>query len=187
MIQFENEVLKTLRLPSIPLKEWDGKKSFKYGVAVLGMRYGGEAYAIASYDANVDARPVIVKVFSLEQFTDLRKILVVPDYMDDNVDKFDVDEESVEAARLLAEEARELEASDNDAMFEEHSNDDKEEEDSYYFDNIHNDEEAAAFIRTYNKRHGIAGRVPTTHDALVMRLYAIYNDGRERKKRKNNK
>ena len=185
MIQNEKEVLETLRLPSIPLKEWDGKKSFGKGVAILNLRSGGQAYAIVTFDAQCNEKPIITKVFALEQFVDIQKILVVPEYMDDDVDTFDLNEESMEAARMLASEALELE---NEEPQEESEDDGNVSEHPYYFENIHSDEEASAFIKAYNKRHSIVGRIPTTHDGLVMRLYAIYNESQKNSRgKKNNK
>lgn len=78
MIQFEQEVIKALGLPSIPKKEWDGKSSFDKGVAVLNMRDEREAYGVCSFDAQTDKSPRIVKVFGIEPFASVGKVFVVP-------------------------------------------------------------------------------------------------------------
>lgn len=54
----------------------------------------------------------------------------------------------------------------------------------YFFDNIHNDDEAIAFIKAYNKRNKINGKVPKNHDTIVMRLGVIFAD-MEKKNKKN--
>ena len=56
MIQFEKEVLGYLNIPSVPLKKFDGK-SFKDGVAVVELRSGSEAYAVATFDEENDKEP----------------------------------------------------------------------------------------------------------------------------------
>ena len=51
-----------------------------------------------------------------------------------------------------------------------------EPENPYYFDNITNDEEAIAFIESYNKKNGIKGQTPKKHETIIMRLSVIYAD-----------
>ena len=41
MIQKEQEVCRYLSIPNIPKKKWDGKSSFKFGVAVTELLGGG--------------------------------------------------------------------------------------------------------------------------------------------------
>lgn len=168
MIQNEKEVLSYLRLPSIPKKVWDGKSAFKNAVAVVNLVYGGQTYAVASYDPDKDVSPRIVKVFSHERFTVLGKIYIVPEYMDvDDIQHADLDDESKKRAEELAQEAKEIE---NEGVVQEV----KLPENEYFFDHIHSDEEAAAYIAAYNKSNKIRGRVPKTHEGLVMRLSVIY-------------
>ena len=168
MIQFEREIIDYLRLPSIPLKEWDGKSSFKNCVAVVFLSTGYEAYAVASFDAENDDEPRIMKVFSQEPFTQILRVYIVPQYMDvDDIKDADLDDESKKRAEELAKEAKEIE--DEGAQEEV-----KEPENEYWFGHIHSDEEAASYIAAYNKTNKIKGRVPKTHEGLVMRLSVIY-------------
>lgn len=168
MIQNEKEVLAYLRLPSIPKKEWDNKSSFSKGVAVLTLVYGGQTYAVATFDNEKDVTPRILKVFSPERFTVIEKIFIVPEYMDvDDIKDADLDEESKKRAEELASEAKEIE---DDGVEEET----RLPENEYFFDHIHSDEEARAYIEAYNKSNRIRGRVPKSHEGLVMRLSVIY-------------
>ena len=173
----EDLVCKALNIPSIPKKEWDGKKSFKRGVAILDMADERRSYAVATFNSEKDITPRIVKVFTLEQFKGISKIFVIPDYMDDDVDNMDLDDASKRAAKSLLEEAKELENEGVDTNQELPENE-------YFFDHIHNDDEAMAFIKDYNKRNRIKGRVPTNHDKIVMRLSVIYSETNSKKSKK---
>jgi len=168
-IRFEKEVCQYLSLPSIPLKEWDGKSSFKDGVAVTKLSLGDLAYAVCTFNADTDKEPRIKKVFAEERFSGIDKIFVVPSYMDTkDIENADLDEQSKEAAERLAQETEE--------MTETPENEEKVEMPEYFFDHIHNDEEAIAFITAYNRDNNIRGAVPSKHETLVMRLGVIFND-----------
>ena len=168
MVNYENEICAFLRLPSIPKKEWDGKSPFRGCVAIIDTKTGGEAYAVASFNPDNETEPRVTKVFSQEPFTRIKKVFIVPEYMNvDNIKTADLDEESKKRAEELAKEAEEVEMSG----VEEEPN---VPENEYFFDHIHNDEEARAYIASYNKTNKIKGRVPKTHDGLVMRLSVIY-------------
>ena len=135
---------------------------------ILQLVYGGQTYAVATFDTEKDVTPRIVKVFSQERFTVIDKIFIVPEYMDvDDIQNADLDEESKKRAADLAEEAKEIE----DEGVEKET---ALPENEYFFDCIHSDEEARAYIEAYNKSNKIRGRVPKTHDGLVMRLSVIY-------------
>lgn len=175
MIRYENDVIEYLRLPSVPKKNWDGRSSFKDGVAVVKMLDGSEAYAVATFDEERDAKPNIKKVFSIEPFSDITAIYVVPSYMDNDVESFDVDDESKAAAQRLVEEAKALEEV-NETVVDESANGNE-----YYFDTIHNDEEARAFIKAHMKRNKQKGRVPEDHEAILMRLGVIYSNVNRKK------
>jgi hypothetical protein len=57
----------------------------------------------------------------------------------------------------------------------------------YFFDHIHNDEEAIAFIKSWNKSNRIKGRIPTDHETILMKLSVMWADaqrGNKRNKRK---
>ncbi len=173
-VLFEEDVLEYLNLPSLPAKEWDGHDSFKDGVAIVSMRDNRRAYAVATFNNEADSQPRVKKVFTLEPFKCIETILVVPSYMDtvDDVDDMDLDKESKEAAARLAEEALELENSgiESDDMKE------MKELPEWVFDNVHNAEEAYAFIQSYNSRNNIKGRISKKEENLKLRLLTIYNE-----------
>ena len=172
-IRFEKEVCQYLSLPSIPLKEWNGKTSFKDGVAVTKLLLGDLAYAVCTFNADTDKEPRIKKVFAEERFSGIDKIFVVPSYMDTkDIENADLDEQSKEAAERLAKETEELAETpdENEELTE------TPDETEYFFDHIHNDEEAIAFITAYNRDNNIRGAVPSKHETIVMRLGVIFND-----------
>lgn len=179
MIQFEKEIIAYLGLPSIPARKHDGKTSFDKGVAVLELFDDRYAYAVCSFDATTDAQPRINKVFGTEPFLRIKEIFVVPNYMSniEDIKDMDLTEDSKKKAEELLREAKELE---NEGV--EEDNDIVNPKNEYYFDNITNDDEAKAFIQAYNSRNRIKGRIPTTHDGLVMRLAVIYSDTKKASK-----
>lgn len=173
MIEFEKEVVEYLGLPNIPKKEWDGYTPFDKGVAVVKLCSDTLAYAVCSYNPeNGDNKVLVNKVFSIETFTDIVKVFVVPNYMTNisDIQDMDLDDESKSNAESMLSDAIRLE---NEGVVEdEYLSSDNE----YYFDNISNDEEARAFIKAFNKRNKIKGRIPKTHDGLLMRLSVIYSE-----------
>lgn len=174
MTLFEQEIIRHLNLPSIPKKEWDGKSGFRYGCAVVNTQTGYEAFAVASFNPEIDKSPRIVKAFGYEQFGEITRVYPVPDYMNTDANSFDIDDESKKNAERLIEEAGEIE---NEGVEEV-----KMPDNEYFFDNITNDEEAAAFISSFNKSNKIKhARVPKTHEGLVMRLAAIYSETQKKK------
>lgn len=168
-IRFEKEVCDYLKLPKLPVKEWDGKTAFDKGVAIVKLAFDEKAYAVAKFNPDVDSKPNVVKVFASETFFDIEKVFIVPDYMEMNVENADLDDESKKKAEELARQAEEIE---NDGV----STKVEMPENEYSFDNIHNDEEAIAFITAYNQKNGIKGAVPKKHDTIVMRLAVIYDE-----------
>lgn len=173
-IGFEKEVLQYLNLPSVPKKNWDGKSSFKDGVAVTVMRDNRQSYAVATFDAEEDKSPRIKKVFSQEPFTGIGDIFVVPSYMDtvEDVPDMDLDKESKEAAIRLAEEAKELE----DDGVESEGMKEMKALPEWVFDEVHNLEEGIAYIKAFNQKNKIKGKVPTKEEAVKLRLLTIYNE-----------
>jgi len=171
-IMFEKEVCQYLGIPSIPLKEWDGTSPFTKAVAVLSLAFGKKAYGVARFEPTKESEPNIVKVFNSEPFVGIEKLFVVPEYMETSVEDADLDDESKKKAEELAHQGDEIiNAGKHD--------DDKALENPptpYYFDNITSDEEAIAFIAAYNKKNKTGGRVPKTHDTILMRLAVIYAD-----------
>lgn len=181
-IFFESDVCQYLGIPSIPKKAWDGNSSFKSGVAVVDIGHGEEAYAVATYDASADEKPRVKKVFSLDTFYKIVEIFVVPSYMDGDVQSFDLSDEDKQKARALLDEANELEMEGVEESKPEMP------ENEYFFDNIKDDAEAVAFIKAYNRSNRIRGRVPSDHEAIVMKLSVMYADlQRANKNSKKNK
>lgn len=165
-IYFENEVCKYLNLPSIPVKEWDGKSSFKSGVAIVNGISGLKYYAICGYDADNDKEPSVKKVFSQEPFNGIEKILVVPSYMDTDLKDADLDEESKAAAERMIQESEEI-------IEETSEGEPAEEENEWVFPDIHNIEEARAFIQSWNSRNKVKGKIPTNEETIKLRLLSI--------------
>lgn len=176
-VLFEKEICDYLSLPSIPRKKWDGKSSFEKGVATVNVGFDRLAYAICKFDSTKDATPRVVKVFSSERFGEIKEIFIVPSYMNTELADADLDEKSKEKAEELLEEAKELETASKEPEM-------KEPENEYFFDHIHNDDEAIAFITSFNKKNGIRGNVPTKHDTIVMRLSVIHSELNKKARRK---
>lgn len=168
MIRNEQEVCKYLKIPAIPKKEWDNKSTFKSGVGVVELYGDIESYCVVKYDDG-DSSPHVVKTFDTEPFGAIKKIFVVPQYMDEvDFKTADLDDESKAKMKLLQDEAEELEMENvKHGEIEMPKNE-------YFFDNIKTDDEAKAFIKAYNKRNRLNARVPKTHQELVMRLSVIW-------------
>lgn len=172
MIQFEKEVIAYLGLPNIPKKEHDGKTPFDKGVAVVGLGDDREAYAACKFNPDEgDKEPRITKVFGIEPFRSIKQVLVVPNYMAsiEDVKTMDLDAESKKKAEQLLNEANEIE---NEGVEDASS---KLPDNEYLYDFIHNDEEARAYIKAYNKRNGIKrGNIPSTHENIINKLTAMW-------------
>ena len=171
MVDKENEICQYLGIPSVPKKKWDGKTGFKRGVGVVNLLTGGKAYVVVTFNPEKDNSCRILKVFTQEQFNfGIEDVFVVPDYMDTDVESMDFDEKSKEAAKALVNEALDLENSDTAASKV------ALPENEYYFPNITSDEEAIAFLTSYNKTNKIRGKIPTTHEHIIMRLSVVYSE-----------
>lgn len=178
MIEFEKEVVEYLNIPNIPKKEWNQQDSFQDGVAVVGLSLGRQAYAVCTFNKDEDMEPRIKKVFGIEPFTSIEKIFVVPAYMDNDTSDADLDSESKKRAEQLAEEAKELENAGTVDESIEKANLLPE----WIFDEIHNKDEAMAWLKQYNIRNKIKkGKVPTNEETIKMRLYNIYMSNKNRK------
>lgn len=177
MVEFEKEVVTYLNIPSIPKKEWNQTDSFQRGVAVINLSLGRQAYAVCSFDKETDKEPRITKVFGVEPFGSIDKVFVVPAYMDNNTVDADLDAESKKRAEQLAAEAQELE---NEGVVDE-AIQKADELPEWIFDEIHNKEEAIAWLKQYNVRNKIKkGKVPTNEETIKMRLYNIYMSNKNR-------
>lgn len=177
MVEFEKEVVTYLNIPSIPKKEWNQMDSFENGVAVVNLSLGRQAYAVCSFDKETDKEPRITKVFGVEPFNGIDKVFVVPAYMDNNTTDADLDSESKKRAEQLAAEAQELENQGTTEEAIEKANELPE----WIFDEIHNRDEAIAWLKQYNVRNKIKkGKVPTNEETIKMRLYNIYMSNKNR-------
>lgn len=180
MIQFEKEIISYLNLPKIPIREWDEKSPFDKGVAVVRLRGNTQAYAVCRYNPDSgDTKPLITKVFGIEPFVGIDNIYVVPDYMStiDEVSKMDLDDESKRHAQNLLAEAKELE---NDGV--ESKIPTMNDLPEWVFQEISSKDEAKAWLRAYNSRNKIKGKVPNNEDVIKMRLYSIYIDNLKKTK-----
>ena len=173
-IEFEKEVLQFLNLPSIPVKEFDGKTTFKDGVAIVELTGDRFGYAVATFTEE-DKKPRIKKTFSVEPFGKITKIFVVPPYMNVDIEHADVDSDSKKAMEQLAEEAAELE---NEGVDE---NKMESPENEWCFDEIHNIDEAKAWLKSYNSRNKIRGKLPKDEDTIKLRLLTIWKESQNNK------
>ena len=169
---FNKEICEYYSLPSIPLKEWDGQSSFTKGVCVIKLSQDNFAYAGCTFNNEVDKEPRVVKVFSQEMFYGIEKVYPVPTYLNTDVETMDLDNESKQAAERLAQEANELTSVEN----EEERAIEKEIEKlpEWVFDEIKNSEQARAWLKQYNNKHGIRGGIPKNEETLKLRLMNIY-------------
>lgn len=167
MIEYAKEICEVLGLPSIPKKKWDGNSSFNNGVAVVTLAQERKAYAMCSFDNEVDAEPRITRVFMQEPFYGVEDIFVVPAYMETDVENADLDEESKKAAERLAQEAEEMIQEEQKMELPENP---------FFFDEIHNIEEARAWLAAYNSRNHIKGKLPKNEETIKLRLLAIWTE-----------
>jgi hypothetical protein len=179
MIKYEKEIINFLNIPSIPKKEFDGKTSFSKGVAVVELEDDREAYAVCSFNTDRgDKEPRVTKTFGLEHFFKIKKVFVVPNYMSriEDVKDMDLDDNSKKKAIEILNEAKERE--------EEGSNtkDPMEELPEWVFPEINSKEQAIAWLKSYNSRNRIKGKVPVTEENIKLRLYSIYSQEKEHNK-----
>ena len=163
---YEEEILKYLNIPSIPKVKWDGKV-FKNAVGVIDVKGGRQAYAVFGFSESANTA-YVKKVFGEEPILGIGDIFPVPDYMDiDGIEKWDLNEESKSAATALVEEAIELE------------NEKQEEQEitnEWYFDEIHNIEEARAWVANYRKKKRMRGKPIKDEESLKNFLYVLYKN-----------
>lgn len=165
-ILYEKEIVEYLNIPNIPKKEWDGVKPFKNACGVLQTMWGGLTYAVLGFSDKANAA-YVKKVFGEEPFVAINAIYPVPDYMDlEGIENWDLDEDSKKAAKSLASEALE-----NESVLEE-----QETYSEWFFDEIHNIDEARAWVTNYKRTNKIRGIAPKSEDALKNYLYVIYKN-----------
>jgi len=172
-IFFEKEICDYLQLPSIPKKEWDGNESFKNGVAIVKLSIGGLAYSVCTFDKDKDKEPRIKKSFAQSPFVSIEKVLVVPAYMNtEDIQQADLDEQSKKAAEILANEAKELTETTEETN-------EYESLPEWIFPEITNQEQAEAWLRAYNSRNAIRGKIPTNAETIKLRLLNIYSESKK--------
>ena len=179
-MRYEKEITKHFGLPSIPKKVFDGTTPFTKGVAVVEMYDGSEAYAACEYKPeNGQKAPRVTKVFCTEPFVRIKEVFVVPNYMvsGGEIQDMDLDDESKKKAEQLLKEAEELE---NDGV-ESKGAVSMESLPEWIFDEIHNKEEAEAWLRSYNSQNRIKGRIPHDDETIKLRLFAIYSEQNKEK------
>lgn len=169
-IKFEKDVCAYLNLPKLPVKEWDGESAFDKGVAIIKLAFNETAYAVARFNPEKEKEPSITKVFGQEPFYGIEKVFIVPDYMETSVETADLDEESKKKAEELAKQAEEIE---NENVVNTSTEDDLPE---WIFDEIHSKEEAEAWLKAYNERNKIRGKIPTNEETIKLRLLAIHSE-----------
>lgn len=166
-IKFEKEVLELFSLPSIPKKEWDCESSFSEGLAVAEFIDKTLGYVVVSYDAETQKKPAIKRVFDLAQIKsiDYSKVLIIPEYMDiQNTEKWDLDEDSKKKAEAIIEEVKDLEGKEKQKDVIEYE---------WVFPEIHNLEEAEAWVKHYRKTNKIKGKIPMGEDAIKNYLLVV--------------
>lgn len=181
-IEFEQEVLSYLGLPSIPKKEYDNEKKpyFDKGVAVIEIGDGRLAYAVCAFKEG-QKEPSITKVFSIEPFRKIHSIFIVPNYMSsiDDVEAMDLDEQSKKKAIEVLEEA---EKKENNGI--ESNVPSIDELSEWIFPEIENREQANAWLRNYNKTNKLRNSIPKTDENMKLRLYSIYIGAPKQRKQK---
>ena len=91
---------------------------------------------------------------------------------ENDISEMDLDDESKEKAIQIVQEAKELtQQSEQDKEMEE-----MQKLPEWVFDEIHNIEEARAWLQNYNNRnHNKKGKIPTNEETIKMRLLNIYS------------
>ena len=164
---YEKEILEYLNVPSIPKKLWDGVKPFKNACGVVESKNGILCYAVFGFSDKANAA-FVKKVFGEEPILKIKEIYPVPDYMDmQDIDKWDLDDKSKNAAKNLADEALEIET--ENVKSEEPTNE-------WIFDEIHNIEEARAFVASYRKRNKMRGKQIKDEESLKNFLYVMWKN-----------
>lgn len=164
---YEKEILQYLNIPSIPKMEWDGKKPFKNACGEILVKGDVQAFAVFGFSESSNS-PYVKKVFGEEPIAKIGKIYPVPDYMDmQGIENWDVNEESKNAAIALANEAIEM---------EQEKQEDVEETSEWFFDEIHNLEEARAWVANYRKKKRMRGKPIKDEESLKNFLYVLYKN-----------
>ena len=159
-----------LGIPKCPKKKWDDESSFDNGIAVITRLTGSEDYAVCSYNKETDQSVRIIKDFGAEPFVGIVAVYPIPAYMDDNIEKMDIDDESREAMEDLLREKEEIINKDVEKP--------KVEEYEWGYDFIHNKQEAVAFLKTKK----LKGNLPTKDEVIKAKLRVMYRNEQKNKK-----
>lgn len=168
MLDSKKLVCKSLGIPDIPKKKWDGESSFDKAVCSLECIDMSICYGICSYDKEVDDTVKINQVFFSYPFVKIVDIFPLPSYMDDNIDEMEFDdEESHNAISQLLDEKAEIINQGLEA--------EPIEEYEWGFPFIANKEQAIAYMKELNKNDKKKGAVPTKDEVLKAALRVRYN------------
>ena len=159
-----------LGIPKCPKKKWDNESSFDSGIAIVRRITGSEHCAICTFNSTTDSGVRIIKDFGAEPFVGIVAVYPIPAYMDDNIEKMDIDDESREAMEDLLREKEEIINKDVEKP--------KIEEYEWGYDFIHNKQEAVAFLKTKK----LKGNLPTKDEVIKAKLRVMYRNEQKNKK-----
>ena len=170
-INYLKEACLFANIPACPKKEWDGKRSFDTALVVVEKVTGVKAFAIGAYDSEKDTEVRVKKVFGQEPFTSILNVFPVPNYMEDDIEKMQLEtDESKEAMEQLLQEKKELINEGTEPV----------EIESYEwgYPFITNNKQAVAYLKSQN----VKGRIPTSDDVLKAKLKVMYLNENKNKK-----
>lgn len=168
ILDTKKEVCKTLGIPDIPKKKWDGESSFDKAACTIECIDGSTHYGICSYNKDTDSNIKITNVFNTIPFVKVIDVYPLPLYMDDNVDEmeFDDDESYNYVNQLLEEKEEIINKGVEPSPIEEF-------EWGYPF--IANKEQAMAYMKELYKKDKKKGAIPTKDEVLKSALRVRYN------------
>jgi len=158
------KVFPFLNIPKCPKKEWDGKESFAFGVAVVHRTIGTEEYAVCKFDSEKEEKPRIIKDFGHSSFDGIITIYPVPAYLDEDVESFDLDDASKQAVKDAIEDKKAIIESSKEKV--------KEEICEWGYEFIHSKEEAIAYLKTLK----LKGKIPEREDAIKSKLQLLFRE-----------
>ena len=166
----EKKVCEYLKIPKRPKKEWDGESDFIEGIAVVNRITGEKGYVVCSFDNKKQEKPKVIKDFNDIPFNKILKIYPVPSYLDQETNNVDLDESSKEAAKALVEEQEELVGEKEKGKVDELP--------EWGYEEIHNKEEAVAFLKSKN----LKGKLPEKEEAIKAKLLLLRTEENKQNK-----
>ena len=166
----EKKVCEYLKIPKCPKKEWDGESNFIKGIAIVNRITGEKGYAVCSFDSKKQENPKVIKDFYDTPFNKILKIYPVPSYLDQETNNVDLDESSKEAAKALVDEQEELVG--------EKEKEKVDELPEWGYEEIHNKEEAVAFLKSKN----LKGKLPEKEEAIKAKLLLLRTEENKQNK-----